>query len=405
MAFAQQHRRPQHRRQISVSTDDFISDNENSQDFSPPPTSLILSPRAITRTTITTTLQPPTTSSDSDNDWHVLSSASRRTSSSTSTTTANITPAELRRDSASSTLEPSDTSSSIRQSSDTESFSDIDTLTSSIRNINEFTTLPAHDGTGTFVLDEEPDYFSEGTNRSQDDADSPTAFARVVQRMLDTGNRRESNTEQHQQQEQQIPWHAQPNDFIPESESMPNILLPHGGITIPSFAINTNTTEATSSTKNNDEKITATDKEKEVEQEQKSNSEVFPLPSFRPTVQGFPIQDIQSQSDTSASHNTNLSNDVKFTRRRRRNLDSIPSHHPAIPGTITSAAVLSAIWDQIRRITSNLLENDANTSETFTNLVSEAAFEGCMPFGSHLHMDFGGSFLSSHPSSRKSVET
>ena len=84
---------------------------------------------------------------------------------------------------------------------------------------------------------------------------------------------------------------------------------------------------------------------------------------------------------------------------------SIPSHHPAIPGTITSAAVLSAIWDQIRRITSNLLENDANTSETFTNLVSEAAFEGCMPFGSHLHMDFGGSFLSSHPNSRKSVET
>ena len=319
MAFAQQHRRPQHRRQISVSTDDFINDNENNQDFSLPPTNLILSPRAITRTAATT-VQPPITSSDSDNDWHVISSASRRTSTSTNAIATNITPASLRRDSASSTLDPSDTSSSIRQGSDTESFSDIDTLTSSIRNINEFTTLPAHDGTGTFVLDEEADYFSDGTNRSQDDTDSPTAFARVVHRMLDTNNQRESNTEQ-QQQQQQIAWHAQPNDFMPESESMPNILLPHGGITVPSFAINTNTTEATSSTKNNNEKITMTEKEKDLEPDQKSSSEEYPLPSFRPTVAGFPIQAIQSQSDTSASHDTNLSNDVKFTRRRRRNLE------------------------------------------------------------------------------------
>ncbi|KAI9491666.1 hypothetical protein BDB00DRAFT_475616 [Zychaea mexicana] len=394
MAFAQQHRRPQHRyrRSPSLGTDDLISDDYSSQAFVAP-TSLILSPRAATITTTaaaappTTQQQQPPASSDSDNDWHVISSAAPSRRSST----------VPRRDSASSALDPSDTSSSVRQS-DTESFSDIDTLTSSVRNVDEFTTLPAHDGTGTFL--DEPGYFSDGTNRSQDEADSPSAFARVVHRMLD--NRRGSNSGQQQQQQQQLAWRAQPNDFAPESASMPNILLPHGGITIPSFALNTHPDQQQTIAQQQQHKEQLQQQKEEGEEDQKSDE--YSLPSFRPTVPAFPINDIQSQSDTSASHNTSLSNDVKFTRRRRRNLDSIPSHHPAIPGTIASAAVLSAIWDQIRRITTNLLENDANTSDTFTNLVSEAALEGCMPFGSHLHMDFGGSFLSAYPS-RKRVET
>ncbi|KAI8146238.1 hypothetical protein BJV82DRAFT_409865 [Fennellomyces sp. T-0311] len=257
MAFAQQHRRPQHRHQRSLSTsaDELISDN---QDFAP--TSHILSPRVT---------QPTTSASDSDNDWHVISSASRRSS------------AAPRRDSESSFLAPSETSSSLRQS-DTESFSDIDTLTSSVR--NEFTTLPAHDGTGTFL--DEPGYFSDGTNRSQDEADSPSAFARVVHRMLD--NRQSSHSQ---------PWRANINDFVPESASMPNILLPHGGITVPSFASSSTNQPA---------------------QEEETSEQS--LPSFRPTVPNAPIQS-GSQSDTSASHNASLSDNVKFARRRRRNLD------------------------------------------------------------------------------------
>lgn len=76
--------------------------------------------------------------------------------------------------------------------------------------------------------------------------------------------------------------------------------------------------------------------------------------------------------------------------------DSIPSHHPSILGTTRSAALLSAIWDHIRRLTSDLLDNDVNTAETFGNLVTEAAFEGCLPFGSHLHMEFGNTILAAH---------
>lgn len=74
---------------------------------------------------------------------------------------------------------------------------------------------------------------------------------------------------------------------------------------------------------------------------------------------------------------------------------SIPSHHPSIPGTMTSTAILSTIWEHVRRLTSDFLENDANTSETLSTLMSEAARDGCMPFGSHLHMEFGSPFLSS----------
>jgi hypothetical protein len=68
---------------------------------------------------------------------------------------------------------------------------------------------------------------------------------------------------------------------------------------------------------------------------------------------------------------------------------SIPLHHPGIPGSTTPAAILTVIWDSLRRLTNHLLENDVNTAETWGTLMSEAMLEGCIPFGSHLHMDIG----------------
>jgi hypothetical protein len=65
----------------------------------------------------------------------------------------------------------------------------------------------------------------------------------------------------------------------------------------------------------------------------------------------------------------------------------IPTHHPSFPGTITSFAILSAIWNNLRRLTNHLIENDTYTADAFTTLVSEATLEGCLPFGSHLHME------------------
>lgn len=67
--------------------------------------------------------------------------------------------------------------------------------------------------------------------------------------------------------------------------------------------------------------------------------------------------------------------------------DRIPIHHPGIPGSSTSAAIISIVWNSLRRLTNHILENDTNTVETLSTLMSEAMFEGCMPFSSHLHMD------------------
>lgn len=68
-------------------------------------------------------------------------------------------------------------------------------------------------------------------------------------------------------------------------------------------------------------------------------------------------------------------------------LYSIPVHHPGIPGSSASTAILSIVWANLKRLTTHLIENDTNTADTLSNLMSEAVMEGCMPFSSHLHMD------------------
>lgn len=76
--------------------------------------------------------------------------------------------------------------------------------------------------------------------------------------------------------------------------------------------------------------------------------------------------------------------------------DSIPTHHPSLPGSATSAAIIHTVWRNLRRLTTHIIENDTTTSDTLGTLVSEATLEGCLPFGSHLHMDFSTGNLSNN---------
>ncbi|KAG2210363.1 hypothetical protein INT47_003348 [Mucor saturninus] len=112
------------------------------------------------------------------------------------------------------------------------------------------------------------------------------------------------------------------------------------------------------------------------------------LPACLPTLAG-----IELSADDEESHH-DAHDDMKFTTKRQQNLDSIPVHHPGIPGSSTSNAIISLVWANLKRLTNHLLENDTNTVDTLSNLMSEAVMEGCMPFSSHLHMDIEPSY---HP--------
>lgn len=110
-------------------------------------------------------------SSPSSEGWHVISSVMESGSSSTS---------EFRRDSTSTTFELSESDScvSVRQS-DTES-SDTGKRSSSVAISDGFTSLPAHDGTGTFIDDTQC-----LSDQSHDGRLSAASFAKAVHQLLD----------------------------------------------------------------------------------------------------------------------------------------------------------------------------------------------------------------------------
>lgn len=111
-------------------------------------------------------------SSPTSEGWHVISSVMESGSSSTS---------EIRRDSVSTTFELSESDScvSVRQS-DTDS-SDTGKRSSSVAISDGFTSLPAHDGTGTFIDDTQC-----LSDQSHDGRISAASFAKAVHRLLDS---------------------------------------------------------------------------------------------------------------------------------------------------------------------------------------------------------------------------
>lgn len=287
-------------------------------------------------------------SSPTSEGWHVISSVMESGSSSTS---------EIRRDSVSTTFELSESDScvSVRQS-DTDS-SDTGKRSSSVAISDGFTSLPAHDGTGTFIDDTQC-----LSDQSHDGRISAASFAKAVHRLLDS---RSASTQESR-------------DIEPDPrQTAPYIQSSHDGNMIPPL-------DRTMSSDMADDHMI--------------------VPPFCPTItEAHPV----FSADDSVSKSNSIDADDNVTKCGWRNLDrygeknstylcvlinheSIPSHHPTIPGTTTSFAVFSTIWNQLCDITANILENDASASETMNSLVSEAALEGCLPFGSHLHMEFSG---------------
>ncbi|ORZ02907.1 hypothetical protein BCR43DRAFT_27697 [Syncephalastrum racemosum] len=172
MAFAQQRRRPntqQRRLNYETSTEDLrqVTNADANTD-----TNIVLSPTARL-------------SSDSDTDWHVISASSQ-----------HRRPVHIRT-SSSPTFDPSEPESLVSfRASDTESFSDLD-IHHSDQSSPQFSTLPAHDGTGTFT-----------DALSDEDSSSPSGFAQVVKKSMlrsDKGKQHDST------------WRAQIADFEPDS--------------------------------------------------------------------------------------------------------------------------------------------------------------------------------------------
>ncbi|KAI8393451.1 uncharacterized protein BYT42DRAFT_6787 [Radiomyces spectabilis] len=356
MAFVQQHRRRYHRSQPSVSSDSEDMSSIYHKSGSVTQTNLVLSPGVT---------QPSSSyPSDSDTDWHVISSALPSASSSQpSPSHSNLSPA----------LPPSETESfSSFRPSDTESFSDVDMHGDATVDPSHgqsslfFSALPAHDGTGLFVINSD--------NRSAHDANTPAAFARVVQHMLGEQEWRTTTDEQ---------------EFEPDTTSMPNILLPHGGICPPSFAHSIHMSSA-SSLSQPVSPTSASPHPPWAEFTTHDLDMVLSAEAMEPVDAQLSEASVTTTSTTSTNRAYTRDN-VKFTRRRYRNLDSIPTHHPAIPGTTTSFAILSIVWNHICRLTNHLIENDTSTSDTLSSLFSEAVVEGLLPLGSHLHMDLGAS--------------
>ncbi|KAL9551797.1 hypothetical protein MBANPS3_004096 [Mucor bainieri] len=234
------------------------------------------------------------------------------------------------------------TSETESYASSTRIISDTD---SDFEHQNSIAFLPSHDGTGTFLLDDSSDQntttsASNAPSSVEDDDSDSDEFKKAIHRLIENDS----------------------NEV--------DITLPHGGITPPSFAMS-------------------------------SGNDIEP-PSFVPTAAGLNSQDLANGVSSAEEVNSTLLSDeaddgatrryhndnIKFTSKRQINLDRIPIHHPGIPGSSTSAAILSIVWNSLRRLTNHILENDTNTVETLSTLMSEAMFEGCMPFSSHLHMEF-----------------
>ncbi|KAG2179424.1 hypothetical protein INT44_006270 [Umbelopsis vinacea] len=346
MAFAQQHRRPNHSNSQAPLPS---SDSEDSY--------AILHPRGYTKSAAVQRRLSIglATTSDSDTDWHVINAnrATLQRTGNAAISSPQWTPSESE-------------SVSARAYADSESMvSDIDTQTDTTTGRQQFSFLPAHDGTGTFA--DIGGFVSDSSMGSISTASGLPSRKKLA-----------------------APPKAQTTDFLPVTASMPNILLPDGGIAPPSFT-------------------------GRIPHHHAQN----PMPEFVPTMASRSWREFRLQSsseeegslsendavwrkrrlrsssptdehDQSESTTTNMSSDEINAAKLKRNkdLDSIPTHHPSLPGSATSAAIIHSVWRNLRRLTTHIIENDTTTSETFGTLVSEATLEGCLPFGSHLHMDF-----------------
>jgi hypothetical protein len=252
MAFAQQHRRPNH---------------SNSQ--APPPSSdsedsyAILHPRGYTKSAAVQRRLSIglATTSDSDTDWHVINAnrATLQRTGNAGLSSPQWTPSEPE-------------SVSARAYPDSESLvSDIDTQTDTTTGRQQFSFLPAHDGTGTFA--------DIGGFVSDSSLGSISTASGLPSR------KKPATTK------------AQTTDFLPVTASMPNILLPDGGIVPPSFTGRT-----------------------------PHNHPQHPMPEFVPTMASRSWREFRLQS-SSEEEGSLSENDAVWRKRRLRSTSPTDEHY------------------------------------------------------------------------------
>lgn len=316
MAFAQPQRKPRQRSQPATATtevDAIVSPPTPafplplmpglSSVTAAPATGVIIHGSSFTSATSTTI-----SNSDSETDWHVISSA-LRTSSSSAARSAFATPpqprnlhTDLGRNDSPLSIESSEPESlSSFRPSDTDSFSDIDF---------DFDVLPSHDGTGTFMDADLYQTSEEEAPQSHDHYQAITALRRSQSQSqsqpLSIGDQRQP------QQRGTNGLSSSFRDFEPNSPSMPNILLPNGGIHLPSFAITSHDTHSSSSTADIPFYSTCT-------------TSHTTSPTFQPTVlaKDIVVSSDEQQDDSPDLANTNSPYDqIISTRKRPRNLDT-----------------------------------------------------------------------------------
>jgi hypothetical protein len=211
MAFAQQRRQPQ--RCNRNYSDDLSSVQSDDSSI----TSLVLLPG-----------QQSPLNAQSDSDWHLISSASPSVQSVQSPL---LTQSET--ESYASSYRPSDSESS----SDIEGIVSVDGP--------DFSTLPSHDGTGTF---RQHSTFSPEAQSPNEDV----SFRRTIQQLLldqtsqeeddndddddDDDDDSEKNDEKNNDKKEKADMDQHKKELWDDSgDEKPNILLPYGGIRPPSF--------------------------------------------------------------------------------------------------------------------------------------------------------------------------
>jgi hypothetical protein len=298
MAFAQPQRQPRQRSQHEAATTELDAILSPSSPALPP--TLLPGLSSVTAATATGVINhgsspmsatsTAVSNSDHEADWHVISSA-LRTPSSSASRSAFATPPQPRNlhigldrnDSPLSTESSEPESFSSFRPSDTES--DID---------YGFDVLPSHDGTGAFM---DADLYQTSEEETPQSHHQATTVLRQPH-PLSIGD------EQQPQQRSANGLSSSFRDFEPNSPSMPNILLPNGGIHLPSFASH----GAPSSTTDTPFRSTGT-------------ASHATSPTFQPTVRANDIVVSSDEQQDDSLDLTNTSDDI-FTRKRPRNLDT-----------------------------------------------------------------------------------
>ncbi|RUP48883.1 hypothetical protein BC936DRAFT_143749 [Jimgerdemannia flammicorona] len=309
-------------------------------------------------------------------------------------------------------------------SSDIESYSHPSPL--DVGEESVFTLLPAHDGAGNFAAND------MGVLSDSSNASTSTSRSSVVRSQKTRITKNPTGTvplslllEEQRPEEITFPTFDEATDASAVASSLPNILLPDGGITPPSFARRPPVASSYLNSTLPNLPLPPQTPQRQPERRRfafsLSTSDHYlqhgrlrittaaqrllrgaydpMMVEFRPTITEEKLREALESARTSSTSGDEGS--VKSVRRKGNmpmsetgttDLDSIPTHHPTFslsfgPSNfpIATSALLQSLWATLRRLTERIIENES-ASDSFGHLAGEAALEGFLPFGSHLQL-------------------